>query len=89
MDEGNISESAIEARATIAQVFDDLRSAAVSDAGSKLFPNGVELIDISVSIGPADKPLLGVKAKIAGPRPPAASPVSQGPETNASSIGGR
>ena len=67
MEEGAVGEAGAQARAAVAEIFGHLQPIKAVDAGDELFPNGIDLIEVEVSIGSADKPLFKISAKIEGP----------------------
>lgn len=60
--------AAEQAKTIIEEVFSELAVTVNSDAG-KFFPKGIGLIELEVSIGGKDEPLLHVKCKVDGVKP--------------------
>jgi hypothetical protein len=65
--QGDAGSAAQEVRAIIRDVIDAAAPNPDAPKSGKLFPNGINMIELEVSIGSADAPLIKVKGKIQGP----------------------
>ena len=65
--ESRIAEAGNEARQMMREVVDKLAEAQKSN--DKFFPNGIEKIDVEISVGPPNNSLFQAKLLIEGPQP--------------------